>query len=111
MKPTYRNTMRTLLAAMIILASAAPLWAQDEMLELQTLNLENQEMPPLFPDSALGMPIPPDDSWPNGGYVIGNQPPILALNIQAVPEPSAFALGGLAWGLIALVKRSSKKLQ
>jgi len=93
--------MKMLLVAVIMLASAASLWAQDQITDPTTLDLSGMAVTPRG-DGILTppLPLPTDDFSP-----LDFQPSFVSssLIIQAVPEPSTWAL---VWvGLVFLLPK------
>jgi hypothetical protein len=96
--------MKTLLVAIVISASAAQLWAQDQIVNETTL--PSSEVSSQLIDNSFATPLVPT---PGSDF----QPSFVSssLTIQSVPEPSTFALGSLALGLIAFARNKSARIE
>jgi hypothetical protein len=107
MKRFYSKSMRTLVIAAIMLASAASLWAQGDFTDPTAIPLSDVAVttPRDGFISTPALPSPTDDF-----SSMDSQPSFVSssLTIQAVPEPSTFALGILAFGLVTLARISRK---
>ncbi len=129
MKPSHPKIMKKLFGAMIIfVVSGATLLAQDQITGPTTL--DNTPEVPVAPFGGEIMtpplPLPTDDfSQPdfqsqmveanrstfqnNAGAIMPPSSLSSSFSIQPAPEPSPFALGSLAIGLIALVRLSRRQ--
>ena len=106
---TLVSSMKAFLAAVIFLAVAVSVHAQGQMV------ISGADVSAVFPVSQnfgnqatesywiMAPPIPTlSPSGSSSGIGLASQ--TSSLSIQPVPEPSMFALGSLAFGLIAIVR-------
>lgn len=106
MKPSHPKTMKILFVAVIMFASAASLLAQGQITDPTTIDLSDVTVTP-SDGIIVAAPLPPS---PTDDFSQDFQPSFVSssLTIQAVPEPSTFALGILAFGLVTLARISRK---
>jgi hypothetical protein len=116
--------MKGLFATAIMLASAVSVWAQgqivvtgSEVLTRASDPLVSVALPiplSISPEPLPSRLLPVDDNSDlsdrpfSGSRILLQSDQTASPSIQAVPEPSTFALGGLALGLIALFRASVK---
>ena len=109
MKRYASSIMKSLVITSILLVSALPLLAQGQVTMIEL----NRSTPPngsaMFPPSLPPIPVLP--AFPGAPALVPTtQIPTTTPSIQATPEPSSFAIVGLAFGLLAIRRMCCKVL-